>query len=160
MNWKITDFNGVINMENFWGRRFAALLVDIAILTLFMWIVSAILFMLMAVLGFYSILNIWVFAGAVIIIAYFTYMEGKTSSTLGKKLFKLKVKAVQDNMNFKKAFIRNISKILWLPLILDVLLGFLLVDSKDRYLDKVSGTFVVMDVEEPIKTGTDLNKHR
>ena len=86
-------------------------------------------------------------------------MEGKTSSTLGKKLFKLKVKAVQDNMNFKKAFIRNISKILWLPLILDVLLGFLLVDSKDRYLDKVSGTFVVMDVEEPIKTGTNLNKH-
>ena len=38
-------------MENFWGRRFAALLVDIVILTLFMWIVSAILFMLMAGIG-------------------------------------------------------------------------------------------------------------
>ena len=159
MNGEITNFNDVINMENFWSRRFAALLVDILILTLFMWIVSAVLFMLMAVLGLYSILNLWVFVGALIIIAYFTYMEGKTSSTLGKKLFKLKVKAFEGNMNFKKAFIRNISKILWLPLILDVLLGFLLGDSNDRYLDKVSGTFVVMDVEEPIKTGSDLNKH-
>lgn len=159
MNGEITNFNDVINMENFWSRRFAALLVDILILTLFMWIVSAVLFMLMAVLGIYSILNLWVFLGALIIIAYFTYMEGKTSSTFGKKLFKLKVKAFEGNMNFKKAFIRNISKILWLPLILDVLLGFLFGDSNDRYLDKVSGTFVVMDVEEPIKTGSDLNKH-
>ena len=38
------NFNDVINMENFWGRRFAALLVDIIILTLFMWIVSSVLF--------------------------------------------------------------------------------------------------------------------
>jgi hypothetical protein len=51
-------------------------------------------------------------------------------------------------MSYKKAFIRNLSKILWLPLILDVILGFLMGDSNDRFLDKVSETYVVMDVEE------------
>ena len=43
-------------------------------------------------------------------------MEGKTSSTIGKRLFKLKVKAKDGDMNYKKAFIRNLSKILWVPL--------------------------------------------
>ena len=135
-------------MENFWGRRFAALLVDIIIITLFMWIVSSVIFMLLAGVGIFSFLNYWIFIGAILIIVYFTYMEGKTSSTFGKRLFKLRVEAVKGSMDYKKAFIRNLSKILWLPLILDVILGFLIGDSNDRFLDKVSETYVVMDVEE------------
>jgi uncharacterized RDD family membrane protein YckC len=135
-------------MENFWGQRFAALLVDIIIITLFMWIISSIIFMLLAGVGIFSFLNYWIFIGAILIIVYFTYMEGKTSSTFGKRLFKLRVEAVKGSMSYKKAFIRNLSKILWLPLILDVILGFLMGDSNDRFLDKVSETYVVMDVEE------------
>ena len=130
-------------MENFWGRRFAALLVDIVIVTLLLWIISSLIFLLMAGLGIFSVLNYWIFIGAILIIVYFTYMEGKTSTTLGKRLFKLKVKAKDGDMNYKTAFIRNLSKILWVPLIVDVILGFIFVDSKDRILDKVSGTYVV-----------------
>ncbi len=130
-------------MENLWGRRFAALIVDIIILTLFMYILSSIVFLLFAGLGIFSVLNYWIFFAAIIIILYFTYMEGKTSSTLGKRLLKLEVVAVKDNINYKKAFIRNLSKILYLPLIVDVILGFIFVDSNDRFLDKVSGTYVV-----------------
>lgn len=138
-------------MENFWGRRFAALMVDIIILTLFMYIVSSIIFLLFAKLGSFSVLNYWILIGAIIIIVYFTYMEGKTSSTLGKRLLKLRVMAVQGDMNYKKAFIRSLSKILYLPLIVDVLLGFLFGDSNDRILDKASGTYVV--------SGNDIRKH-
>jgi uncharacterized RDD family membrane protein YckC len=134
-------------MENFWGRRFAALLVDIVIITLLLWIISSLIFLLMAGIGIFSVLNYWIFIGAILIIVYFTYMEGKTSSTLGKRLFKLKVKAKDGDMNYKTAFIRNLSKILWVPLIVDVILGFIFVDSNDRILDKVSGTYVV-NVEE------------
>ena len=134
-------------MENFWGRRFAALLVDIVIVTLLLWIISSLIFLLMAGLGIFSVLNYWIFIGAILIIAYFTYMEGKTSSTFGKRLFKLKVKAKDGDMNYKTAFIRNLSKILWVPLIVDVILGFIFVDSNDRILDKVSETYVV-NVEE------------
>ena len=47
------NFNDVINMENFWGQRFGALLVDIIILTLFMYIISAIIFLLFAQVGIF-----------------------------------------------------------------------------------------------------------
>ncbi|MGB7968580.1 MAG: RDD family protein [Methanobacterium sp.] len=130
-------------MENFWGRRFAALLVDIIILTLFMYVVSAIVFLIFAQLGIFSALNYWIIIAAIIIIVYFTFMEGTSSSTLGKKLFKLKVKAVNGDVGYKKAFIRSLSKIYYFPLILDVILGFIFGDSNDRILDKISGTYVI-----------------
>jgi uncharacterized RDD family membrane protein YckC len=130
-------------MENLWGRRFAALIVDILILTLFMYLVSAVIYLLFAGLGIFSVLNYWIFIAAIIIIVYFTFMEGKTSSTLGKTLLKLKVMAVKGNMGYRKAFIRSLSKILYVPLIVDVLLGFIFGESNDRILDKVSGTYVV-----------------
>ncbi len=132
-------------MENFWGRRFAALLVDIIILTLFMYVVSAIVFLVFAQLGIFSVLNYWIFIAAIIIIVYFAFMEGKTDSTLGKKLFKLKIKAVNGNVGYKKAFIRNLSKIYYFPLIADVILGFIFGDSNDRILDKISGTYVIFE---------------
>ena len=138
-------------MDNFWGRRFIALLVDIVILTLFMYVVSAIVFLLFAQLGIFSALNYWIIVGAIIIIVYFTFMEGMTSSTLGKKLFKLKVKAVNGNMSYIKALIRNLSKIYYFPLIVDVILGFIFGDSNDRILDKISGTYVISESKKEEK---------
>ena len=145
-------------MENFWGRRLIALIVDIIILTLFMWILSAVVFMITASAGVFSFLTYWIFFGAVIIIAYFTFFEGKTSKTLGKRMFNLKVVAENGNMNYKKAFIRNLSKILYLPLILDLILGFIFVKSNDRFLDRISGTYVVPSDHE-VKSRNELSKH-
>ena len=140
-------------MENLWGRRFVALIVDIIILTLFMYIVTAVIFLLFAGVGIFSVLNYWIFMAAIIIIVYFTFMEGKTNSTLGKNLLKLQVMTFNGNMGYKKAFIRSLSKILYIPLIVDVLLGFIFGDSNDRILDKVSGTYVV-------RVGTNKNKKK
>jgi uncharacterized RDD family membrane protein YckC len=145
-------------MENFWGRRTIALIVDIIILTLFMWILSAIVFVITAGVGIFSLLSYWIFIGAIIIIAYFTYMEGKTSTTLGKRMFNLQVVADNGEMDYRKAFIRNLSKILYLPLILDLILGFIFGKSNDRFLDKVSDTYVV-PANQDIKTRNDLSKN-
>ena len=152
-NLELTIFNEVINMENLWGRRFVALIVDIIILTLFMYIITAVIFLLFAGVGIFSVLNYWIFMAAIIIIVYFTFMEGKTNSTLGKNLLKLQVMTYNGNMGYKKAFIRSLSKILYIPLIVDVLLGFIFGDSNDRILDKVSGTYVV-------RVGTNKNKKK
>jgi uncharacterized RDD family membrane protein YckC len=140
-------------MENLWGRRFVALIVDIIILTLFMYIITAVIFLLFAGVGIFSVLNYWIFMAAIIIIVYFTFMEGKTNSTLGKNLLKLQVMTFNGNMGYKKAFIRSLSKILYVPLIVDVLLGFIFGDSNDRILDKISDTYVV-------RVGTKENKKR
>ncbi len=140
-------------MENLWGRRFAALIVDIIILTLFMYVISAVIFLLFARVDIFSALNYWIFIAAIIIIVYFTVMEGRTNSTLGKNILKLQVMTFNGNMGYKKAFIRSLSKILYVPLIVDVLLGFIFGDSNDRILDKISGTYVV-------RVGTNKNKKR
>lgn len=132
-------------MENLWGRRFVALLVDIFILTLFMYIISALLFLIFSQMGIYSALNYWIFVAGIIIIVYFTLMEGKTHSTLGKRLLNLKVVATKEKMSYTKAFIRSLSKIYYFPLILDIILGFIFGESNDRILDKISGTYVVLE---------------
>lgn len=131
-------------MQNFWSRRFAALIIDMVILTLLLWIITAITYPLIAAANVFVILNYWLLLAALLIIGYFTYMEGKNSVTLGKIIMKLRVNSVDGNMNYKKAFLRNLSKILWIPMILDVVLGFISGSSNDRYLDGISKTFVVL----------------
>ncbi|AUB54619.1 MULTISPECIES: RDD family protein [Methanobacterium] len=132
-------------MQEFWGERLAALIVDAIFITLLMWVVTAILYPLIAWVNLYSILNYWVILWGVLILLYFTVMEGKWSTTLGKGLFKLKVHAVDGTMNYKKAFLRNISKFLWIPLVVDIAIGFSRGETgtRKRYLDQFAGTTVV-----------------
>ena len=131
-------------MENLWGKRFLALLIDILVLTLILWIFTALIYPLIAVANTFGVLNYWLIVAALIIIGYFTYFEGSFGRTPGKDVMKIKVTADNGNINHQKAFIRNLSKILWFPLIIDVILGYIAGNSKLRYLDKLAGTDVVM----------------
>lgn len=128
-------------MQNLWGKRFAALIIDFLVIMIIMWILSAITYPLIAMANGFSILNYWLILTAIIIIGYFTYFEEK-GETLGKNVMKIKVVADNGEMDYQKAFIRNLSKILWIPLIVDVLAGYVAGNSKIRYLDKIAGTDV------------------
>ena len=132
-------------MQEFWGGRLAALIIDAIFITLLMWVVTAILYPLIAWTNLYPILNYWIVLWGVLILLYFTIMEGKWSTTLGKGLFKLKVQAVDGTMNYKKAFLRNISKFLWIPLVVDLAIGFSRGETgiRRRYLDQVAGINIV-----------------
>jgi uncharacterized RDD family membrane protein YckC len=129
-------------MQNLWGKRLAALIIDFLIIMIVIWVLSAIIYPLIAVTGIFEILNYWLIVTALIIIGYFTYFEGKIGMTPGKNVMKIKVVADSDEMDYRKAFIRNLSKILWIPLIVDVIAGYAAGNSKLRYLDKVAGTDV------------------
>jgi uncharacterized RDD family membrane protein YckC len=131
-----------MKMQNFWGRRFLALIIDAVTITLALWVISAVIYPLIAAANIFTVLNYWLVLAAFMIVGYFTYMEGKDGATLGKIMMKLKVNAADGNMNYKKAFLRNLSKILWIPLVLDVIIGFIFGDSNDRFLDGVSNTAV------------------
>jgi uncharacterized RDD family membrane protein YckC len=130
-------------MESLWGKRFLALFIDVIVVMLIVWILSALIYPLIASTDIYGILNYWLILSALIIIGYFTYLEGKFGLTLGKYIIKIKVVADDGNMDYGKAFKRNLSKILWFPLIIDVLAGYVNGNSKIRYLDKFAGTNVV-----------------
>ncbi|MBI5680644.1 MAG: RDD family protein [Methanobacterium sp.] len=144
-------------MEKLWGKRFLALIVDAAVITLIIWVLSALIYPLIAFANIYGILNYWLILTAIIIMAYFTYFEGSSGQTLGKSLMKIKVVADEGKIDYRKAFIRNLSKILWVPLIVDVIAGFAAGNSKIRYLDKIAATNVVITAKE-VKTVKESEK--
>lgn len=137
-------------MQGFWGKRLVALIIDIAIITLFLWVLVAILYPLIAAVNIYQILRLWLPLTAVLIIIYFTYFEGRYGVTPGKSVMKLKVKSLEGNMNYWKAFIRNLSKIFWLPLIVDVIIGFVLGSPRRRVLDRLAKTAVFSTDEKEV----------
>ena len=130
-------------MQGSWGRRFMALVIDAVIITLFSWILVALIYPVVALTNSFQVLGFWLLLLAFIIIVYFTYFEGKYDVTPGKNLMKLKVKSLNGDMSYRKAFIRNLSKILWLPLIVDLLVGFIFESPRKRYLDRLAKTEVV-----------------
>jgi uncharacterized RDD family membrane protein YckC len=129
-------------MQNLWGKRFAALIIDFLIVILITWVFSGIVYPLLAVTNTFGILNYWLIVTAVIVMVYFTYFEGKLGTTPGKSVMKIEVVVDDGEMNYQKAFIRNISKILGIPLILDIMVDYIAGSSKLRYLDEVAGTDV------------------
>ena len=127
-------------MQNLWGKRFAALIIDFLIVILITWVFSAIVYPLIAAANIFGILNYWLIVAALIIIVYFTYFEGKLGTTPGKDIMKIEVFVDNGEMDYRKAFIRNLSKILAIPLILDIVIDYMVGNSKLRYLDEVAGT--------------------
>lgn len=133
-------------MQDLWGKRFAALIIDFLIVILVTWVFSAIIYPLIAAANIFGILNYWLILTAVIVMAYFTYFEGKLGTTPGKNVMKIEVVVDEGEMNYQKAFIRNLSKILGIPLILDIIVDYVAGNSKLRYLDEVAGTDVRLKV--------------
>jgi uncharacterized RDD family membrane protein YckC len=133
-------------MSGFWGRRIVALLIDALFITLLLWALTAAFYPIIAWTNTYYILNFWPILLGIIILLYFTLLEGKWAATLGKGAFKLRVEALDGNLTYSKAFLRNLSKFLWVPLILDVIIGFSVSSrgSRQLYLDKLAGTEVVV----------------
>lgn len=131
-------------MEEFWGGRLAALIVDAIFITLLMWVLTATIYPLIAWTNLYSVFNYWLILWGLLTVLYFMVMEGKWSTTLGKGLFKLKVQYREGEMDYKKALLRNISKFLWIPLVVDLAVGSSRSkDGKERYLDRLAGTRVI-----------------
>ncbi len=144
-------------MQGLWGKRLVALIIDMAILTLLLWVIIAVIYPLIALANIFSILSFWIILAAVLIIGYFTYFEGKYGASLGKDVMRLRVKALQGNMGYRKAFIRNLSKILWVPLIVDVIVGFAFGSPRDRYLNRLAKT-EVFEPEEVEKSAIIVDK--
>ena len=129
-------------MQNLWGKRFAALVIDFLIIILVTWVLSALVYPLIAVANIFGILNYWLIVTALIVIVYFTYFEGRLGTTPGKNMMKIEVVVDNGKMNYKKAFIRNLSKILVILLIVDIIVDYAVGNSKLRYLDEIAGTDV------------------
>lgn len=78
---------------------------------------------------------------------YFASSESIYGKTIGKNLLGLKVVTTDGSkLDLGKTFIRNVSKIYWLLLLLDLIGGFFLsVKPGQRFLDKLANTIVLSD---------------
>lgn len=82
----------------------------------------------------------------IIEIIYFVLLDVYWGATIGKRILGLQVQMVNGGkVPFDKAFIRNISKIYWLFLVLDWLIGVATsgADKRQKYSDRIAGTTVI-----------------
>ena len=134
--------------QEYWLLRTVAFVVDAIIVYIVLAVVTAIIAipaLLSRGFGFIGV----VFGGiallwGIVFVLYFSVFESSSGSSIGKKVFKLKVVSkTGSNPTFGEALIRNISKIYWLLLLLDIIVG--LATSKEyqeKYSDRLMGTKV------------------
>ena len=133
-------------MEHFMLRT-EALIIDAIVVTLFTALINNILYIILSIINNQFLLSIYPSIVLIIVtMCYFTIFEAKTNKTIGKKIAHLYVSDDEGYMSYKKAFIRNLTKIYWIPLIFDIILGKIL-NYPSRLFDKLAGTDVYSDKE-------------
>jgi uncharacterized RDD family membrane protein YckC len=120
------------------GSRIVAIIIDLIILSLVV-VIIALPLGLLAGLSAFMVLNVLVW------LLYFTYFEGTSGQTLGKKIMGIKVvKENGDQPSFMDALIRTILRII--DGIAFYLVGFIVIlvsEKKQRLGDMAAGTIVV-----------------
>ena len=121
-----------------WILRLIALIIDGIILA----IVAAILFF---ILVFPLDAFLWPLVVGVLMLLYFLFLDVNYGGTLGKRIVGLKVQTVNGGrINYSQSVIRNISKIYWLLILLDWIIGIATPgDKRQKYTDRIAGVVVV-----------------
>ena len=133
--------------QNYWIRRLVAFVIDSIILSIAGVVLGAILSIPFIILGSSNMAS---FFGAfpVVIglfsILYFPAMEVYNGATIGKSVLGLKVATLQGaRLSWGQAFVRNVSKIYWVLLLLDVVVGLAIqTDYRQKFSDRYAGTVV------------------
>ena len=133
-------------MEHF-IKRLSACIIDFIVVFLFISIINNILFVPLSLLKIPVISSYYPYVVTVgVTLAYFTIMEAKTNKTIGKMVMGLYVSDEEGYISYFSAFVRNITKCFWIPLVFDVLIGKIL-GFPSRLFDKLAGTDVYADDE-------------
>jgi hypothetical protein len=131
--------------QEHWLRRVAAYIID-----------SIIIFIVVAIIGFaigFGFLFFSFFFGfsaglwALFTLLYFGILEGMRQRTIGKGLMGLTVVTTDGSrVDYAKAFLRNLSKVYWLLLLLDLIAGFLMHDVApgQKFSDHIAKTNVII----------------
>jgi uncharacterized RDD family membrane protein YckC len=146
-------------LQDHWIRRLVAFIIDsiiVAVFTLVIAIIIAIPIGLMTLatgLPWY-VLNPFsfpLFAG-ILSVLYFSLMEAYYGATLGKNIMNLKVVDPDGQKpTLDLAFLRNASKIYWILVLLDTIIGLATPgDPHQRMTDRIAHTTVVSKGASPL----------
>ena len=133
-------------MEHFILRT-EAFIIDAIVVTLLTALVDNLFYIILSLLNVSIALAAYPYIVLVLVtMIYFTIFEAKTNKTIGKKIAHLYVSDSEGYMSYKKAFVRNLTKLFWVPIIFDILIGKIL-NYPSRLFDKIAGTDVYSDKE-------------
>ncbi len=127
------------SLQQHWVKRLIAIVID----SIIVGIATAIIGYFINVAGIFNWLS-FPFAMGLIYVLYFTITELTYGYTVGKKIVNLKVVMADGKRpSLESAFIRNISKIHFILLLLDTIGGFFLSkDPHQKYIDQIAHTTV------------------
>jgi len=124
-------------LQEHWLRRFFAILIDAIVIVVFALVLNALVPFL--AWPFLASSVVW----GIVFFGYATLFEGVFGWTIGKRLLSLRVVAIDGAMDLVHAVVRNVSKLHFLLLILDVVIGAATHgDPRQRFLDRVAHTSV------------------
>ncbi|WP_458455119.1 RDD family protein [Methanobrevibacter sp.] len=131
-------------MATVFTRRIIAYILDFFVVSAFMWIVSYLLFLVFGSNNVHDVYQYVPYAVPVLILVYFILSEKFAGASVGKALMYLKVKSKNGrDISWPQAIVRNLTKIYWVPIIFDWLIGKIL--KTDRLLNNITRTVVVDD---------------
>jgi len=150
------------NVQNHWARRLIAYIIDVALVTVVLTIIAVVTSITFLIgIGFPAVGTfpaVWAawwgglwFAGlaspiSLVVFLYFFLAEGLYGRTLGKEIMGLQVQRVDGKpMDMRNSLIRNISKISWVLLVIDVAVGL---GTHGEMSQKWSDRYVGTKVEE------------
>jgi uncharacterized RDD family membrane protein YckC len=125
-------------LQDHWLRRIVALIIDGIILAVIAFLIS-IFFWILAPWGFIG----WFFTGLLMFL-YFIIFEMIMGGTPGKKMLSMEVVSTQQgDLDFVASLIRNVSKIFWVFLLIDWIIGmFTDGDPRQKFTDRYANTTV------------------
>ena len=139
------------HLQNHWIRRLIAFIIDSIIVAIGTFIIAAIIlvpFLITAAITglpwyLFNPLAFPFFAG-ILSILYFALLESWYGWTFGKRIMSLEVEKVDGQTPpLGTAFIRNVSKIYWVLVLLDVIVGLATPgDPHQKVTDRIAGTTV------------------
>ncbi len=150
-------------LQDHWIRRLVAFIIDSVIVAVCTLIIAAIIWIPFAAMAAatglpWYVLNLFSFPffAGILSVLYFTFLETYYGSTFGKKIMGLKTAKLEGRRPpLDSAFIRNVSKIYWVLVLVDTLVGLATPgDPHQKMTDRVAGTTVVPTAASPFASLT------
>ena len=143
-------------MVSIFTKRVLAYLADFFVVSAIMWIIAQVLYFVVFPFSAFFLYEYLIILAPIVGFIYFIVLEVKKGATVGKHLLFLKVTSTMNfnyfaKITYKQAILRNLSKIYWIPIIIDVIIGKFTGSSNERFLGKISRTIVVNEDETHFK---------
>jgi len=150
---------GDSQLQDHWIRRLLAFIIDSIIVSVCTFIIAVIIIAPFVLIGATTGLPRYIsdpfsflFFAGILSVLYFTFFETFYELTFGKRIMNLEtIKLDGQKLSLDLALIRNISKIYWILVLIDTIIGLATKgDIHQKVTDRIAGTTVVSTGASPL----------